>query len=51
MISKNEERERRLAVTGRWFRKQESPKYLWTNWLFACALIIGLIAYIIGELM
>ena len=37
------DRERRLKATGKWFQKTKDIDYLWTNHLYPIALIISLI--------
>ena len=42
------DRERRLKATGKWFQKTKDNEYLWTNHLYPIALIISLIFLLIN---
>jgi hypothetical protein len=48
MVGLQDDRERRLKATGKWFQKSKDTEYLWTNHLYPIALIISLIFLLIN---
>jgi hypothetical protein len=48
MVGLQDDRERRLKATGKWFQKTKDKDYLWTNNLYPIALIISLIFLLIN---
>ena len=49
MSTKDRDRERRLAATGRWFQKSKKPMKMWLNLIFPVLLVIALINYLIWK--
>tara|TARA_B100000900_G_scaffold81212_2_gene65460 strand:+ start:1556 stop:1726 length:171 start_codon:yes stop_codon:yes gene_type:complete len=44
----DENRQRRLKATGKWFKTPKTYKRLWLNHIFPILLVIGFIFYIIN---
>jgi len=49
MVGLQDDRERRLKATGKWFQKSKDNDYLWTNHLYPIALLISLIFLLINQ--
>ena len=43
----DENRQRRLKATGKWFQPSKQNKNLWLNYIFPVVLVVGFIFYVV----
>jgi len=44
----DENRQRRLKATGKWFQPSKQNKNLWLNYIFLVVLVVGFIFYVVN---